>query len=263
MNQIRNGNGGGRNVPARSGALSEPRSVSLLNANRRMDIQRSEGESWMMVYLDVITLLLVAFLLVIANMNRDVEPEQKIESGQASVQPVPPREVDQVAPSPARFEELHQDSLLDAPDSVLQNQLMETLRSTEGLEDLEISMEAGTVNLNLPEKILFETGQAELIGRAGGVLKKIVPVLIEYSAPVSVEGHTDDVPIRTARFPSNWELSSARATEVLRFLIANGVAPNLLRAVGYADTRPVASNTSWEGRSNNRRVNLVIHMNRK
>ncbi len=253
--------GAGRNAPARSGALTEPRSVTLLNAIRQLDIHRSEGESWMMVYLDVITLLLVAFLLVIAHMNKDAEPEQESQDGRISTQQIPQKEVEEESLVPVTFDIAYQNSILESPDSVLmQSQLVETLKSTRGLEDLEISMEPGKVNLKLPEKILFETGRAELIGKAGQILNTIIPILTEYSVPVSVEGHTDNIPIRTARFPSNWELSSTRATVVLRYLVANGVVHNMVRAVSYADTRPVASNATREGRSSNRRVNLVVHM---
>jgi chemotaxis protein MotB len=75
-----------------------------------------------------------------------------------------------------------------------------------------------------------------------------------------VEGHTDPVPISTLQFPSNWELSAQRATTVLRYLVRAGVPAERLRAVGYADTRPVADNSTPEGRAKNRRVALVVHL---
>ncbi len=259
MNQARH-SAGGKDTRGRSGALAEPRSVSLLNAARQLDIRRSEGESWMMVYLDVITLLLVAFVLVIAHMDKADDPERQESGGRISLQRTPPEQ--DATPTAAR-EPQQQQGLLPASDGLLQqNRLVQTLKNTRGLEALEVTVEPGQVNLKLPEKILFETGRAELIGQAGGVLEKIVPILAEYGVPISVEGHTDDVPIRTARFPSNWELSSARATMVLRYLLSHGVPRHLLRAVGYADTRPVASNLTGEGRGNNRRVNLVVHVDK-
>src|SRR5690625_7301960 len=75
---------------------------------------------------------------------------------------------------------------------------------------------------------------------------------------ITVEGHTDSVPIRSARFPSNWELSGARAGSVVRYLEANGIHSERLRAVGYADTRPLGSNDTVQGRASNRRVELTI-----
>jgi chemotaxis protein MotB len=90
------------------------------------------------------------------------------------------------------------------------------------------------------------------------VLDRLVPVLNARRTPIAVEGHTDDVPIKTARFPSNWELSSARASTVVRQLQSAGVAPSRLRAVGFGETRPVAGNHTPEGRAKNRRVVLVL-----
>jgi chemotaxis protein MotB len=251
----------GVNVASRSGTLAEPRSVNLLNANRRLDIRQSEGESWIMVYLDVITLLLVAFLLVIAQMalKQQVEVREEVTSEKEQVsQPLDGTGESQVD---APFTALQQDDMRVSPDSILmENQLAETIKLTKGLEDLEVVIESGKVNLNLPEKILFETGKSELLGAASEVLGKIIPILVEYSAQVSVEGHTDDIPIHSAKFPSNWELSSARATTVLRYLVNNGVPNSQVRAIAYADTRPVADNATAEGRSRNRRVNILVHM---
>ena len=80
---------------------------------------------------------------------------------------------------------------------------------------------------------------------------------------ISVEGHTDNIPIHTAQFPSNWELSSFRATNVARYFIQKGVGRKRISAVGYADTRPIADNNSAAGRALNRRVSLVIHVDEK
>ncbi|MDR0378531.1 MAG: OmpA family protein, partial [Candidatus Accumulibacter sp.] len=76
--------------------------------------------------------------------------------------------------------------------------------------------------------------------------------------PITIEGHTDDTPINTPQFPSNWELSAIRATTVLRLFVDAGVAPWRLTAIGYADTRPVESNDDAEGRARNRRVTILI-----
>lgn len=90
------------------------------------------------------------------------------------------------------------------------------------------------------------------------MLQQLVPVFNSSQHNVVVVGHTDSVPISSARFPSNWELSSARAGSVVRYLQANGVDGRRLRAVGYADTQPLADNASAEGRARNRRVELVL-----
>jgi chemotaxis protein MotB len=272
MNQPRS-NGTGNNLqrvvsPGRSGALKEPRSVTWLNAAHQINVRRSESESWVMAYLDVITLLLTAFILVMAFMSHkqeQMQEQQERESAyqQAEAQQYPDATAIDGGPELVK-QRKQDDGLLYHPRSsdtpTLEQELVESLKAQQGLDELEIKVEPGRVNLALPENILFRTGQADLIGGSHRILDTIAPVLRDYSAPVSVEGHTDDLPITTARFPSNWELSSARATVVIRYLVERGVPRDLLRAIGYADTRPVAPNTYAEGRKENRRVNLVIHL---
>jgi len=117
----------------------------------------------------------------------------------------------------------------------------------------------GLVVRLLTDRVLFDSGHAELKPRGIGILTHVANLLvIDGRHPVLVEGHTDDVPISTARFASNWELSTARATEVVRFLIARGVARDRLGAAGYADLHPLASNGSERGRARNRRVEVVL-----
>ena len=90
------------------------------------------------------------------------------------------------------------------------------------------------------------------------MLDKLVPLLARGGHTITVEGHTDNVPISTPQFPSNWELSAARASTVVRHLIARGIPADRLSAVGYADTRPLAANDTEAGRAKNRRVSIII-----
>jgi len=105
---------------------------------------------------------------------------------------------------------------------------------------------------------LFAPGQAALREESRQILASLAETLKRGEQPVEVEGHTDDSPIRTAQFPSNWELSAARAGSVVRVLAENGVPPARLAAIGYGEFRPVASNTTEEGRSRNRRVSVTV-----
>lgn len=119
--------------------------------------------------------------------------------------------------------------------------------------------ERGIVITLLTDKMLFDSGKADLRAEELGLLDEISLVISkEVDNPVEVEGHTDDLPIHTERFPSNWELSATRATTVLRYLGDHGVPWNRLRAAGYADQRPVAPNNTDDGRRRNRRVDIVI-----
>jgi chemotaxis protein MotB len=113
-----------------------------------------------------------------------------------------------------------------------------------------------TVDINA--SVLFATGEARLDPNAVQTLIAVARVLAPTDFPVIVEGHTDNVPIGTFQFPSNWELSGMRASSVVRLLVENGVDPRRLTATGYADQRPVDDNASAEGRSRNRRVAITI-----
>jgi chemotaxis protein MotB len=128
-------------------------------------------------------------------------------------------------------------------------------------DQVEIARTATKVNLVIKDDVLFDAGSADLKPVGRRVLQRVAELLQQSAYPVSVEGHTDNRPIHTSRYPSNWELSTARATNVTRFLIQCGVGADRLRAIGYADTRPRASNGTASGRARNRRVSLVVHLN--
>lgn len=124
----------------------------------------------------------------------------------------------------------------------------------------EIQVQPGALRLDVSDRILFAPASADLTGEGLALLDELATLLHAQTFTLSVEGHTDAVPIHTARYPSNWELASARATEVTRRLIARGIAPERLRAIGYADTRPRAANDSAAGRARNRRVAFVLEL---
>ncbi|MEJ2346577.1 MAG: OmpA family protein [Gammaproteobacteria bacterium] len=128
-------------------------------------------------------------------------------------------------------------------------------------DQVEVARTATKVNLVIKDDVLFDAGSADLKPAGRQVLERVAELLKQSAYPVSVEGHTDNRPIHTARYPSNWELSAARATNVTRFLIQCGVSADRLRAIGYADTRPRAGNDTAAGRARNRRVSLVVHLN--
>jgi chemotaxis protein MotB len=123
------------------------------------------------------------------------------------------------------------------------------VRVTEGLLGVTIEINAS---------LLFAAGEARLDPAAAGALSTVARVLVATDFPILVEGHSDNLPISTPMFPSDWELSSARASSVVRLFIDNGVAAKRLTATGYADQRPVDDNATPEGRGRNRRVAITI-----
>lgn len=121
-----------------------------------------------------------------------------------------------------------------------------------------VEQTAQGLSVELSASALFASGEAALQANALPALEAVARVLAGTKNDIRVEGHTDNVPINVPLYPSNWELSSARAGTVVRLLSERGVASERLSAVGYADTRPIDSNASAEGRARNRRVNILI-----
>jgi len=141
----------------------------------------------------------------------------------------------------------------------VRNQLEDSLKEELKAGAVRISEDGRGLTLSLAEAGFFDPGSAVMRPKAIEVLNQIAEKVQPLASPVRVEGHTDNIPIHTAQFPSNWELSTARATGVLQYLLANSqIEPDRLSAVGYGEYHPVADNTSAEGRSSNRRVDLVL-----
>jgi len=139
---------------------------------------------------------------------------------------------------------------------------IEALLKREGLDDdvaVSISSSGRTLNVRLPDFLLFGIGSAELAPESRNVLYRMSTIISAAGQAVRIEGHTDDVPIRSGRFESNWDLSTARATRVLVYLQALGDIPaDRLSAAGYGEHRPIGDNSTPEGRAKNRRVEFVI-----
>jgi chemotaxis protein MotB len=123
---------------------------------------------------------------------------------------------------------------------------------------VEVSFTKDRVKVNMKDKMLFGSGSATLSQAAVSVLRDISRVLAEVPNQLQVEGNTDNRPIHTEEFPSNWELSAARAASVVHLMSRQGVNPDRMSAIGYGEYRPVASNDTEEGRAKNRHVTLVI-----
>jgi chemotaxis protein MotB len=160
----------------------------------------------------------------------------------------------------ARIEDLQRENT-----EVTRNQksLEDEMRRSLESRDITISELQGKLTVNILDRILFDSGEATLKPEGEDVLRKVAAVLAQYpTRQVHVIGHTDNVPIRASargKYPSNWELSTARATAAVRFLSEQaGVGASRLGAVGYGEYHPVADNETAEGRAQNRRIALVV-----
>lgn len=165
-----------------------------------------------------------------------------------------------VGDSQQRIEQLRQEK-----ETALQahKSLEDEMRSALESKDVTISKLQGKLTVNILDRILFDSGEAELKNEGEAVLRKVADILTQHpTLKVQVIGHTDNVPIRPSarsRFASNWELSTARAIAAVRFLCEKAaVDPKRLGAVGYAEFRPVADNSTPEGRARNRRIAISI-----
>ena len=127
---------------------------------------------------------------------------------------------------------------------------------------VEVAPSERGIILRTRDQILFDSGDARLKGDGLPVLAAVAELARRFHGQLAVEGHTDDRPIQSPLYPSNWELSGARSASVLRYLLSAGMAPELVHVAGYADRRPIAGNDSEEGRARNRRVEFVFEYER-
>jgi chemotaxis protein MotB len=167
---------------------------------------------------------------------------------------------DKLAEWQARVEEL--EKMQDAA-AQMHKSLEDEMRQALESKDVTISQLQGKLTVNILDRVLFDSGEAELKPEGAGVLRKVASILAQHpNLRIHVIGHTDNVPIRAAarnRFPSNWELSTARATAAVRYLTEKGgIDPRRLGAIGYGEFRPIADNATPEGRARNRRIAITV-----
>lgn len=202
-----------------------------------------DGESWLMSYLDVLTLLITLFVLLLSMAGNGRAPACSQYAGTAASAISPAAQAAAIAVG-SGLRPRHEG-------------LQPRFKGLE-MEGVSVAEGAGGITLRIDNNLLFSSGQARLTARGREVIMSLAGTLADFEGTISVEGHTDNVPINTARFPSNWELSTGRAISVLRYLVRSGVPEGRLRAIGYADTQPLESNTTPEGRAANRRVELLL-----
>lgn len=146
----------------------------------------------------------------------------------------------------------------------MQSMAKDILRALSPLiEDgsVTVTQSAIGITVEINASVLFSPGEAFLAENSIEALRAVATVIQEHNHEIHVEGHTDNIPIQTVNFPSNWELSTARASSVIRLFIENGVDAARLTAIGYGENRPVDSNETSEGRKRNRRVSIMILAN--
>jgi chemotaxis protein MotB len=223
---------------------------------RHAEPEGDNPDRWLVSYADFITLLF-AFFVVMYAISQINEGKYRLLSD-ALLQAFKPESAQQ-RPPPDAARSPHSPAQLPAA------QMQEVARDlVNALGDLiqggqvRVTESGLGIAVEINASILFDSASAALADPATPTLVALARVLAPLPNDIQVEGHTDNTPISTAQFPSNWELSAARASSVVRLFNANGVASVRLVAVGYADTRNIAVNETAEGRSRNRRVTVMI-----
>jgi chemotaxis protein MotB len=245
-------------------------------ARRRRPEEHENHERWLVSYADFITLLF-AFFVVMYSISSVNEGKYKILSealvgvfndAEKSMKPITVGEQRPVTVKPAQ--PLVKDS--EQTDAGIGQNVTDPLKTIAddvraGFGDL-ISSNQMTVRGNelwieieLKSSMLFGSGDAMPSDKAFNIIEKVATIIKPFDNPIHVEGFTDDQPISTAQFPTNWELSSARAASIVRMLAMEGINPARMASVGYGEFQPVAPNTTADGRGRNRRVVLVISRN--
>ncbi len=239
---------------------------------RRKTDRPVSHERWLVSYADFITLLFAFFVVLYASSQMDkrkmVEVSQAIKGAfeqlgawsdgtpNGHAQQLPELAIVRVNAKPGEVAVAGS----GFPDvDKLKRDLQDALGEQIKKHEIEIHATPEGLVVSLREVGFFDSGDATLLPEGRATLTRIAHVLVEKGFQIRVEGNTDNVPIHTGRFKSNWELSTARATEVVALLVEqHDFNPTLVSAAGYSEYRPVASNNSEEGRKQNRRVDLII-----
>jgi chemotaxis protein MotB len=247
-------------------------------------------EAWVIPYADLLTLLMGLFIVLWSISNTDLRKLKEVQSSLIKgFGGKPPAEVQAEAPAgpnsepspgttvvnpahdPAEvakaFEALDAQQAAEAAKAASASQLDQVEQALSSYVNgaglggaVSFHREdRGLVVTVVTDQVLFDPGSSDLRPEGRALLDVLAPGLRSVENPIAIEGHTDSRPIDTARFPSNWELSTGRAATVLRYLVdTHGFAPSRISAAGFGDQRPIGDNATDAGRAANRRVELVV-----
>ena len=234
---------------------------------KRKHEEHENHERWLVSYADFITLLFAFFVVMYSISSVNIGKYRTVsESIKAALNPLANQSgANQIINVGEAKLALQGRNPTDAKEVTIRRirQLAQVIKDKQLKDMVAFVTVVQTINgdivITIPDRLLFNSGEATVRTEALPFLEGLGGAILEMNRHARVEGHTDNVPIRTAQFPSNWELSAARAVMVVRVLSElYGVPADHLAAVGHADTRPVTANSDTEQRAKNRRVEVVI-----
>ncbi|TGE32585.1 flagellar motor protein MotB [Desulfosporosinus sp. Sb-LF] len=266
-----------------------------MSRKREHEAEKENGERWLLTYSDLITLLMIFFVVLYSMSKVDAQKFQAVAESlnkalgggtpskmEISSSPAGPSLFQTGTPSakatvPGKGTDPNNTTYTDPASSPNNKNVgqgnadaestsinsikvkLDKFAADNGIQTtLVTSIEERGLVVSIQETLLFESGSADITTRAREILEKISTVLAQAPNQIKVEGHTDNLPIHTAQFPSNWVLSVVRSTNVVQILQHDGIIPDRLSATGYGEYRPIATNDTDAGRGKNRRIDLII-----
>ncbi len=218
------------------------------NRNRINETDEPNMDEWMLTYGDMITLLMAFFLVLISISKVDMVLFEQVKKGLRS--------------------EIAKDKIVKTPLAEIKRTLDSLLVQEKTEEKVAINLGQKGIVLEFASSTFYKAGKADLNNISMAIIDKVstaIKIIDYYPFSVDIEGHTDNIPIHTRRFPSNWELSVSRATNIVKHMIEYGVKSDRLKAAGYSDTKPKKPNADQNGipipenQALNRRIVIRIH----
>lgn len=241
-----------------------------MQRKKRIFQEEEKLDRWIVSYADFITLLFAFFVVMFAASNINEGKLQEVtkslieafKTTPKSLEPVQVGEVsrspnDKVIPTELTAQGGEGKTKLNNL-KVLADKMESQMMDLIAQDQITVRRSENWLEIEINESILFGSGSINLVGSSNPVLQKIAKILAPFPNPINVEGFTDNIPINTTQFRSNWELSAARAATVVHLFSKEGIEPSRMSAIGYGQFRPVADNTSAQGRQKNRRVVVAI-----
>jgi len=226
---------------------------------RKREEDRENTERWLLTYSDLITLLLAFFIMMYTFSKQDASKYQEVTSYLRTIFSKGTIISEKGRDSGGTAEAMVKPMTGEEIRKQLEEEIKEIKNTIELNGNISVFSDERGIVIRIMDRAFFDEGKAILKDRAINALEKIIPVLKQINNHIRIEGHTDNIPINTYEFRSNWELSVRRATEVVRYIIEKGhIPPQRISATGYAEYRPIAPNDTPENRALNRRIEIII-----
>ncbi|MEG6615805.1 flagellar motor protein MotB [Peptococcaceae bacterium 1198_IL3148] len=216
-------------------------------------------ETWLVPYSDILTLLLALFIVLFASSTVDAQKYNSMREAMSAAFHTGTRVVNLDPEPDTTVERLHQ-TTNDLQLEQLKRQIDKYIEENNLSTELETGLKNNFLTLTIRDRALFDSGSAEIKQEFVKTIVSIGHMLEQYNQyEVVIKGHTDNVPINTRQFESNWDLSSERALNFMKLILQNkNLDPRRFSAIGYGEYRPIESNDTAEGRTKNRRVEVTI-----